>query len=319
MGGPSRAVCHTKRRMLVRKLLTTIAGVTTFLASFLGTMTRLVTSIAKERTNLIDLVMGVTSVTASTRSERAWASDLATSASTNSPRTPAHSRRDEPLRQLAELLPRLRVIRLRARPCLPEAVEVLPTDIGHVVAVDEVHRGLHALLEGADGAGHDLRRHVRGGMQRVDGDAAVRELSGEIDGVEDLRELALAVRAHAAVAARQHGIVEVHRRLAGGADLDDPRRRGSAEEREELAREQVVRQVVHGEAQLDAVAALGALARGDGGADAGVVHEDVEARLLREGGGGEGTHLGERGEVGEVYADRRGTLRAQLLREAFGA
>mgnify|MGYP000243408235 CR=1 FL=1 len=63
------------------------------------------------------------------------------------------------------------------------------------------------------------------GGQVLDPDA---ELLREVDGEHDLCELALAVGAHAAVAARQHHVVEIDRRLPDRRNVDDPRRRARA-------------------------------------------------------------------------------------------
>ena len=133
--------------------------------------------------------------------------------------------------------------------------------------------------------------------------------------VHDLRELALAVRARAGVAARHHRIGEVDRRLARRADVDDARRRGALQQRHQLAGQQVVRQVVHREPQLDAVVALGAVAGRHRAADAGVVDQDVEPRLARAPRGrARGPRRATR--IGEVDPRRGGAGRAQLAARA---
>ena len=48
-------------------------------------------------------------------------------------------------------------------------------------------------------------------MQRRGGHALAVELLGQVEGVHDLRELALAVRARAVVAVLEHHVVEVDR------------------------------------------------------------------------------------------------------------
>jgi hypothetical protein len=51
-------------------------------------------------------------------------------------------------------------------------------------------------------------------VKGVGDDAGVAELPGEVEGVHDLGERALAVRAHAAVAVLEHDVVEVDGHLA---------------------------------------------------------------------------------------------------------
>ena len=53
-------------------------------------------------------------------------------------------------------------------------------------------------------------------------------------------------------------VVEVERLLAGGGDVDDPRRRGSPQQVEQAQREEEVREVVDGEEQLESVGTLSA-------------------------------------------------------------
>ena len=131
-------------------------------------------------------------------------------------------------------------------------------------------------------------------MQGVRGHARLRE----VERVHDLRELALAIRALAAVAAGDHRVVEVDRGLPGAGDVDDARR-------PELAREQIAGEVVDLEAQLEAVLALlAAVAE----AEAGVVDEHVDRRqLLRE-----GAHLLEHGEVRQEQVVRAGVVQRLL-------
>ena len=111
-------------------------------------------------------------------------------------------------------------------------------------------------------------------MQRVNGDAGAGERLGEIDGEHDLRQLALAVGAHAAVSARQHDIGKVDRLLSGRGDVDDARRRALPEKRQQQISQQEAGEVVDGEAKLVAVDA--GLARSACGAEAGVVDQYVE-------------------------------------------
>jgi hypothetical protein len=155
-------------------------------------------------------------------------------------------------------------------------------------------------------------------MQRVRGHALIAELLGQIEGVHDLRELALAVRAHAAVVALEHDVVEVDRHLPGGGDVDDARRRGGDEAVAQQRREQEAGEVVDREAQLVAIGALRA-AIGVRCADARVVDENVETvrDLL-----GEGAHRVERGEVAGHEAYVAGTVEQiadRLPRALLGA
>jgi hypothetical protein len=48
---------------------------------------------------------------------------------------------------------------------------------------------------------------------------------GEVEGEEDLRELALGVAAGSGIAALEHDVVEVDGALRGGGDVDDARGR----------------------------------------------------------------------------------------------
>src|SRR6266540_3519382 len=105
-------------------------------------------------------------------------------------------------------------------------------------------------------------------MQAVDGHRFIPKLLSEIEREHDLGELALAVRLHPVVGALEHHVVEVDRRLTCGAHVDDPGRRRADDQRDEPPGEQEVRQVVDGETQLMAVAALHPLpVAGQGGAD----------------------------------------------------
>ena len=132
----------------------------------------------------------------------------------------------------------LRVVRLGLRPCVLQPVEVAPADVG---LPHQGERRLHALLQRGERVDprvdDDLRRHVGRRVQGVGDHARLRE----VERMHDLGELALAIRAVAAVAAGQHRVVEVDRRLTGAGHVDDVR--GS-----QLAREQVAGQVVDLEA-----------------------------------------------------------------------
>ena len=62
-------------------------------------------------------------------------------------------------------------------------------------------------------------------MQRGRRDLGGIELLREVEREHDLRELGLRVGARAVVAALEHHVAEVERRLPGRRDLHDPRRR----------------------------------------------------------------------------------------------
>ena len=135
-------------------------------------------------------------------------------------------------------------------------------------------------------------------MQRVRDHARALEFLGEIDGEHDLGELALAVGGDAAVAPGQHDVREVDRLLAGRRDVDDARRRGGLQQRQQLVGQQEAREIVHREAQLVAVDAGLPARHRPCRADAGVVDQEVEAvhgaaHLVRQ-----AAHLGQRRQVG---------------------
>jgi len=85
-------------------------------------------------------------------------------------------------------------------------------------------------------------------MQRIDGDAAALELAREIDREQDLRKLALAVGALAAVATSEHDVGEVDSLLAERGDVDDAGRRASPDQRQQEIGEQEAGEIVHREA-----------------------------------------------------------------------
>ena len=132
-------------------------------------------------------------------------------------------------------------------------------------------------------------------MQARHRDLSGVEALGQLEARGDLRELALAVRARAAVATLEHGVVEVHRRLGERGDVDDARWCGAPQEGKQAEREQEAGEMVDREAQLVAVAALLAgRAVGSAGADAGVVDQDMElGRLGLDVRGGERTSSSE--------------------------
>ena len=153
------------------------------------------------------------------------------------------------------------------------------------------------------GDGHDLGRHERGRVQGVDGHPVGVELGGQVEGEQDLRELALPVGAHPVVVLGEHHVAEVDGLLPDGGDVDDPGRRGGAQQRQQQPGQRVRRQVVDGEPQLVPVRALlPRAAPGHVAADAGVVHQHVEPRLRRDDLAGELPHPGEARQVRLVPA-----------------
>jgi len=102
---------------------------------------------------------------------------------------------------------------------LAEAVEVEPALPFGLRRYCEIEDCLGALFHSADrrdtGAAHHRCIHVGRGMQTGRRDSGTGELLGQIECEHDLRELALAVGACAAVAARQHHVSEIDCLLAG--------------------------------------------------------------------------------------------------------
>ena len=147
-------------------------------------------------------------------------------------------------------------------------------------------------------------------MEAVHCHVAGLELLGEVDGEQDLRQLALAIGPDAAIAVRQHDVVKVDRLLPGGGHIDDAGRRARLDERQEQPRQQEAREIVDRKAQLEAVGADLALCPGR--ADAGVVDEHVEAVGLAPHRIGQRAHLRERREVGAKEARLAAALRDPL-------
>jgi hypothetical protein len=75
-------------------------------------------------------------------------------------------------------------------------------------------------------------------------DAGAGEFVGEIDREHDLRELALAVSACAAVAADQHHVGEIDRLLPGRGHVNDARRSARLEQRQQQPRQQEPGEIV---------------------------------------------------------------------------
>ena len=119
---------------------------------------------------------------------------------------------------------------------------------------------------------------------------------GEIEGEQNLRQLALAVGARAAIVASQHHVGKIDRVLSGRGDVDDARGFAALEHRQQQTRQQEAREIVDGEAQLEAVGAE--FAPRAAHADPGVVDEDVEAVAIAPHRLGERADPGERGEIG---------------------
>ena len=118
------------------------------------------------------------------------------------------------------------------------------------------------------------RRRVQGVHRQVVHPALPQAL-GELEREHDLRQLALAVGQEAVVlSSLGHQILKVQLRLPDRCDVHDPRRRRAPNQRQELGREQEVREVVDRERQLEAVLALPAPVHDR---YARVVHKHVDA------------------------------------------
>ena len=117
-------------------------------------------------------------------------------------------------------------------------------------------------------------------MQGRHRDPAARQLAGEIDGEDDLGELALAIGAPAVIALCQHHIGEIEGLLAEGGHIDDTRRRAFLEEGEQQMGQQEAREIIDGEAQLMPVAAGASLIAPGAAAQPGIVDQDMQARMV---------------------------------------
>jgi predicted alpha/beta-hydrolase family hydrolase len=152
-------------------------------------------------------------------------------------------------------------------------------------------------------------------VQAGDRDTSVAQLFREVDREQDLRELALTVGARAAVAAGQHDVGEVDRLLPGRGDVDDARRGARLDQREQQRGQQKTGEVIDRKAQFEPVGAL--LAGAAGGADAGVVDQDVEPIRRLPDRGGKAAHLGQVREIG--WEERCGTPATLDLGDDAGA
>src|SRR5580698_1976487 len=125
--------------------------------------------------------------------------------------------------------------------------------------IDELQNGLPALLHGADrldaAQANHRRVHIGRGTQAIDRDLLSRELFGEIEGEKNLRELALAIGARAAIAVSEHHIGKVDRLLSRRRDIDDARGFPAREHRQHETRQQEAREIIDREAQFEAVGA----------------------------------------------------------------
>src|SRR5262249_56050650 len=103
----------------------------------------------------------------------------------------------------------------------------------------------------------------------------------------DLGELALSIGARAAVAARQHDIIEVDRMLAERRNVHDARRLAAHQKGKQNPGEQESGEVVDGKAQLVAVLADLSSTPRAARADAGTVGATVSAGIAPGDGTGE--------------------------------
>src|SRR6202453_5229147 len=216
--------------------------------------------------------------------------------------------------QRAQASPRVLVVGLAVGPRFLHAVEIKPASARKRGLLDELQNRRAALLDGAnrlDAAQANHRRvHKGGGMQTIDREILSCELLGEIEGEQDLRQLALAIGAHAAIAARQHHVGKVDRLLARRRNVDDARGFLARQHRQQQPCQQEAREIIDCEAQFEAVGAEFAL--GATGADPGIVDERVEAVAIAPHRIGERANLGQRGEVSGQEARL-----ASLLRDAL--
>ncbi len=125
----------------------------------------------------------------------------------------------------AKLLTRGRVtgLGIGAGRALPVVIEAgVSFEVG---THSQVENGVGALIDRAHrsdaGLAHHGSVHVGRGVQAVDGNAGISQFLGEIESEHDLRQLALAIGAHAAIAACQHDIGEVDGLLTDGGNVDD--------------------------------------------------------------------------------------------------
>src|SRR5215207_1596266 len=203
---------------------------------------------------------------------------------------------------------RLGVVRLGVGGSLLLAVEEPPADALELSVGCQPHRCGRARLEAihrpANLLEHDLRRHVRARVKAVDGDLVRGDALGQLDRVHDLGELRLTVGTRAAVVAGQHRAVEIDRRLAERGHVDDPGRGAVPQQRQEPLSEQEPGQIVDGEAELIAVAALLAPpALREAGANAGVADQHVQLLMGLLDLVGERTHLAKVRQIGEMERD----------------
>ena len=118
------------------------------------------------------------------------------------------------------------------------------------------------------------------------------EFPGQIDREHDLRELALRIGAAAAVALRDHHVVEIDRVLAERSDVDDPRRRACPQQGQQQVGEQKAGEIVDGEAQL--VTVLAGLPRRAFilRSDPGIADENIQPPVVGKHGFGKFSHIG---------------------------
>ena len=147
-------------------------------------------------------------------------------------------------------------------------------------------------------------------MQAIDRDVLSRELLGEIDGEQDLRQLALAIGAHAAIAASEHHVGKVDCLLARRRNVDDARGFAVLQHGQQQTRQQESREIIDREAQFEAVGAE--FSPRAARADPGVVDERVETVAIAPHRVGEGANLGERGEIRDEEARLAALLRDSL-------
>jgi hypothetical protein len=184
--------------------------------------------------------------------------------------------------QRPQLLPGLRIIGLGVGARLALAVEIEPALALELRRLRKLENRVGALFDAADRRDARLTHHggvhIGRRMQRVDGDAGAGKLAREIEREQDLRELALAISARTAVAAREHHVVEVDHLLTERRHIDDAGRRTCFDQRQQQVREQKAGQIVHGENELMPVGAGQARGPCRAAAKPGIVDQELQAR-----------------------------------------
>src|SRR6202161_4120946 len=200
------------------------------------------------------------------------------------------------------------------------AAEIKPASARKRRLIDELQDRRAALLHGADrldaAQANHRRVHVSRWMQAIDRDVLSRELLGESEGEQNLRQLALTIGAHAAIAASEHHVREVDRLLARRRKVNYARGFLARQHWQQQPRQQEAREIIDREAQFETVGAE--FAPRPAGADPGVVDERIETVAFAPHGVSERANLGKRGEVRDKKA-RLAPLLCDALNHSLAA